>query len=389
MLEVIQNWPRSELFSTDADSLYQTTTGVIALADRRRLRLFLRRDPYGRFYSCLVFLPRDRYTTTSRLAMQEVLLDELGGKNLEFSTRIGETSLAQVHFTVHTVDPEQAGRGRRRAHPGADDRGRAHLGRPARRGRLRRAARAGRRGHRRVDDDTVTVGAESATEQGQRFASVFPEAYKEDFDAASRRSPTCAGSRALQRPGDLDMAFYVLAARRAGRAPVQALPRRPGRHAVPGAAGAAADGRRGRRRAARTSCAARTARSGGSTTSACASTRTCVEGRSAEEREEQRTEFEEAFGAIWRGDAESDRFNSLVLRGGLTWRQAALLRAYARYLRQAGTPYSHRVHRGRRARPHRRGHRAGPAVRDPVRPAPGRPTSGRSRSTPRSPSSPR
>src|SRR4051812_2054932 len=181
MLEVIQNWPRSELFSTTADTLYQTTTGVIALADRRRLRLFLRRDPYGRFYSCLVFLPRDRYTTTSRLAMQEVLLDALGGKNLEFSTRIGETSLAQVHFTVHTVDPEQAAEAdvvqiqarMTEAVRTWDD-------------RLVEAVFAEQReqvaeGAERVDDDTITVGAESATEQGQRFASIFPEAYKEDF----------------------------------------------------------------------------------------------------------------------------------------------------------------------------------------------------------------
>ncbi|MFD1049892.1 NAD-glutamate dehydrogenase, partial [Kibdelosporangium lantanae] len=104
MLEVIQNWPRSELFSSSTDSLYATATGVIALADRRRLRFFLRRDPFKRFFSCLVFLPRDRYTTTTRLAMQEVLLAELGGSNLEYSARIGEFALAQVYFTVHT-DP--------------------------------------------------------------------------------------------------------------------------------------------------------------------------------------------------------------------------------------------------------------------------------------------
>ncbi|HEX8869608.1 MAG TPA: NAD-glutamate dehydrogenase, partial [Lentzea sp.] len=104
MLEVIQNYPRTELFSVDADTLYQTTTGVIALAERRRLRLFLRQDPYGRFFSCLVYLPRDRYTTTSRLAMQEVLLAELGGLNLEYSARIGESALARVHFMVQT-DP--------------------------------------------------------------------------------------------------------------------------------------------------------------------------------------------------------------------------------------------------------------------------------------------
>ncbi len=337
MLEVIQNWPRSELFSTTADTLYQTTTGVIALADRRRLRLFLRRDPFGRFYSCLVFLPRDRYTTTSRLAMQEVLLDELGGKNLEFSTRIGETSLAQVHFTVHTADPEHA------VEPDV-----GHI-----QGRMTEAVRTWddrlveaifteqrEQVEEGIDDatDTVTVGAESATEQGQRFASIFPEAYKEDFAAVEALADLRRLER-LRRDGDMDTGFYFPPHAEPGerrfklylagqgvtlskvlpvlqQMGVEVLDERPyelrredgtkwwiydfGLRVDP----------------------------------------SVVEGRSAEERDEQRTAFEQAFGAIWRGDAESDRLNSLVLHGGLTWRQAALLRAYARYLRQAGTPYS-------------------------------------------------
>ena len=36
--------------------------------------------------------------------------------------------------------------------------------------------------------------------------------------------------------------------------------------------------------------------------------------------------FEEAFGRIWRGDAESDAFNRLILTAGLDWRQVAMLR---------------------------------------------------------------
>ncbi|MCC5697812.1 NAD-glutamate dehydrogenase, partial [Klebsiella pneumoniae] len=53
-----------------------------------------------------------------------------------------------------------------------------------------------------------------------------------------------------------------------------------------------------------------------------------------------RERFEETFRAVWLGAAEVDRFNALVLHAGLTWRQAAMLRAYAKYLRQVGTAYS-------------------------------------------------
>jgi glutamate dehydrogenase len=169
MLEVIQNYPRTELFSVDTDTLYQTVTGVIALAERRRLRLFLRRDPYGRFYSCLVYLPRDRYTTTSRLAMQEVLIDQLGGVNLEYSARVGESALARVHFTVHT-DPS------RQAEPDA-----AHIQQL-----LAEAVRLwdDRMVEAVMEDHGAVLGAESSSERGQRIAAAFPEAYKEDFTAA-------------------------------------------------------------------------------------------------------------------------------------------------------------------------------------------------------------
>src|SRR2546422_3070432 len=53
-----------------------------------------------------------------------------------------------------------------------------------------------------------------------------------------------------------------------------------------------------------------------------------------------RAKFSDGFAASWNGAAEVDRFNALILQAGLTWRQATVLRAYSRYLRQAGTPYS-------------------------------------------------
>ncbi|WP_026421273.1 NAD-glutamate dehydrogenase [Actinokineospora inagensis] len=329
MLEVIQNWPRAELFSTTADALYQTATGLLALADRRRLRLFLRRDPYNRFFSCLIFLPRDRYTTTSRIAMQEVLLDELGGTNLEFSTRLGETPLAQVYFIVHTdpgrqVDPDVQRIQERltEAVRGWDD-------------RLVEAVFAEQR---EQADLGSQLGSESATEQGQRYASVFPEAYKEDFTAADALADLHR-LHGLSGESDLDMSFYLPE----GAAPgerrfklylsgegvtlsqvlpvlqnmgVEVVDERPYELRPE-------DGRRwwiydfGLRIEP-----------------------SVLEGRDADTLDQARVHFQDAFAAIWRGDAEPDRFNALVLRGGLTWRQAVILRAYSRYLRQAGTPYS-------------------------------------------------
>ena len=331
MLEVLQNWPRSDLFSADSDALYTTTTGAIALSDRRRLRLFVRRDPYGRFYSCLVFLPRDRYTTRSRLAMQRVLIDELEGVQLEYSARIGEAVLAQVHFMVHT-DPA------RRTDPDI-----GHI-----QELLNTAVRSwddfmveailAERRERAGDGGQSMIGEESATELGARYTSVFPEGYKEDFSAAEalldlRRLD------ALTAGGDPAMSFYVPAGAEPGErrfklyllgegvtlSAVLPMLQRMGVEVV--------DERPYELR-----------REDG--------TRSWIYdfGLRIEQpvldqiahgaEHDLQIRFQEAFSAAWSGRAEVDGFNALVLRAGLTWRQAAVLRAYSRYLRQTASPYS-------------------------------------------------
>ncbi|MGH3620801.1 MAG: NAD-glutamate dehydrogenase domain-containing protein, partial [Sciscionella sp.] len=326
MLEVIQTYPRAELFSTDVQSLYDTVTGVLALADRRRLRLFLRRDPYGRFYSCLVYLPRDRYTTTSRLAMQQVLIEELDGRHLEYSARAGETEIARVHFMVHT-EPG-----------GIDAPDHAHIQR-----RLGTAIRS-------WDDLMIEAvlaerhdgepppRTESASEQGQRFAAAFPEAYKEDFSAADG----LVDLRRLQRldgSGGLDMSFYVpadaepgerrfklyLAGERVTLSKVLPVLQRMGVEVV--------DERPYEvHRGDGTQCwifdfGLRIEPA-------------VLERFTDEQVDDLRVRFQDTFAAAWRGACETDRFNSLVLRSGMNWRQASVLRAYVKYLRQAGTPYS-------------------------------------------------
>ncbi|PRX48706.1 glutamate dehydrogenase [Prauserella shujinwangii] len=332
MLEVLQNWPRADLFSADVESLYATATGAITLADRRRLRLFLRRDPYGRFYSCLVFLPRDRYTTRSRLAMQEVLLEELEGTHLEYSTRLGETMLAQVHFTVHT-EPGGAGepdtlRIQERLNEAVrswDD-------------LLVEAILAERRERTGTGKALTVAGEESATELGHRYASVFPEAYKEDFTAEVALADL-RKLESLNDQSDLEMTFYVHPDAAPGerrfklyllgegvtlstvlpmlqRMGVEVIDERPYEMRRE-------DGTRswiydfGLRVEQRV-----------------------LEQISQRDERDLQVRFQEAFAAAWHGDCEVDGFNALVLRAGLTWRQAAVLRAYSRYLRQAGSPYS-------------------------------------------------
>ena len=73
---------------------------VAHLKERRQVRMFVRRDPYGRYLSCLVFLPRDRYTTSVRRRMEDILLRALGGASIEYTARVTESVLARLHFVV-------------------------------------------------------------------------------------------------------------------------------------------------------------------------------------------------------------------------------------------------------------------------------------------------
>ncbi|HEX2296937.1 MAG TPA: NAD-glutamate dehydrogenase, partial [Pseudonocardiaceae bacterium] len=319
MLEVLQTYPRAELFSTDPRALYATVTGVLSLTRQRALRLFCRRDPYRRFFSCLVYLPRDRYTTTARLAMQDVLTRELRGTGLDYSARVGEAMHARVHFIVNT-DP-------------TDPRVPTEPDVPALTALLEDAIRT-------WDDRLLDAVPDdpAATELVQRYATAFPEAYKEDFDAPTALSDI-RRLEALAEHDGLDLCFYrpdgaepeqwrftlYLARQRITLSQVLPLLQQMDVEVV--------DER-----------PYPVTRSDGvqcwiydfglRLDSALLAQVSKQDAADVERR------FKDAFVAAWRGACEVDRFNALVLRAGLDWRQAAVLRAYVRYLRQAGIPYS-------------------------------------------------
>jgi glutamate dehydrogenase len=313
MLEVVSGYPRDQLFQASTDELYETALGVLALAERRQLRLFLRRDPYRRFFTCLIYLPRDRYTTSSRLAVQEILRERLGGSRVDYTARVTESSVALLHVTVHTdperpIDPDVP-RLQEQLSSAVQDWGDRVLSRCGTSPELTDAVRS--------------------------YLPLVPVAYQEDFGPGDAVADLARLDALVDEP---DMTFYAPAGAAEGErrfklflageevALTQLLPvlqqmgvevieERPYRFTRP-------DGRRcwiydfGLRL---DEAAQRTVRDRGT--------------------DEVRVEFCAAFAAAWRGDIDVDRFNALVLRAGLSWRQVALLRGYARYLRQIGTPY--------------------------------------------------
>jgi glutamate dehydrogenase len=324
LLQILETYPRDELFEISVDDLYATVLAVMYLQERRRTRLFMRVDDYGRYVSCLVFLPRDRYTTSVRLRMQEILRETFRAATVDYSARVSESVLARLHFVV------RLGAGARL--PDVD---RNELER-----RLVEATRS-------WDEDLADalrgeLGEEEAARQLRTWGQGFPEAYKEDFPARVavadlRRVEALDGSGVARDAvaGDTDllgMNLYepVGAAEHERRFKLYRLAPLSLTDVLPylGDLGAEvvderpyelhrADGQRawiydfGLRYTAR-----------------------------GQHPERMRELFSDAFAAAWSRRAESDGFARLVLPGELSWRQVVVLRAYAKYLRQTGTTFS-------------------------------------------------
>ncbi|MGB2569869.1 NAD-glutamate dehydrogenase [Micromonospora citrea] len=323
LLQILETYPRDELFQIKTDDLYHAVTGVLRMAGRRQLRVFLRRDAYGRFISCLIYLPRDRFTTQNRLRMQDILLRELNGVGVDYTTRVTESMLARVHFIVRT-DPTNP--------PGDID---ADL-----------LAEELADATRLWDDDYRLVlerklGDEQAKHLFARYADAFPEGYK-DGHTPYEAMKDLAKLELLEEPGQLEMHLFrkQLAPRAGGDGAVDEtmdVRFKVYRYGEPMMLSAVLP--------VLHSLGVRVVDEHPYEVDR-------IDGRvflydfglrlpeGHQELAEVRPHVENAFAAAWRGEAEVDGFNELVLRGGLTWRQVVVLRAYAKYLRQAGTVYS-------------------------------------------------
>ncbi|MFG2489266.1 MULTISPECIES: NAD-glutamate dehydrogenase [Streptomyces] len=322
LLQILETYPRDELFQTPVDQLQAIVTSVLYLQERRRLRLYLRQDEYGRYYSALVYLPRDRFTTGVRLRLMDILREELGGISVDFTAWNTESILSRIHFVVRVPQGTEL--------PALTDSDVERI-----EGRLVEAARSWADGFQEAL--IAECGEERAAELLRRYGTSFTEGYKADHSpraavadlvhlerlAASDRQfalslyePVGAGPGERRfkifRTGDqVSLSAVLPVLQRLG---VEVTDERPYEL----------------RRSDRVSAwiydfGLRMPVSGNGDT---------YLGDDARER------FQDAFAAVWQGDAENDNFNALVLGAGLTWRQAVVLRAYAKYLRQAGSTFS-------------------------------------------------
>lgn len=106
LARVLDVFPRDELFQSSTDELFKTTMAVNHIQERRQVRLFVRRDVYRKFVNCLVYTPRDIYHTQLREKIEDLLCEAFGAMESEFTTYFSDSVLTRTHFVLR-VDPDQ------------------------------------------------------------------------------------------------------------------------------------------------------------------------------------------------------------------------------------------------------------------------------------------
>jgi glutamate dehydrogenase len=317
--DVLESLPRDLLVQIPTDDLFDTAIGIVGLGERPRVRLFVFRDQLGRFVSCTLCLPRDRFNTRNRELAGTILTEAFGGGQVDWRLHLSESVVVRVNYVVHCPDGVPA-----------------DYDVPAIEARITEATRAW------SDDLRAALVARHGEQKGpvihRRYADAFPPAYQADWSTAEAVVD-------IDRAGELER-------RAAGEdhrpAPIISIYRR------------SEDG------VSRVRCKLVSAAK--VSLSDVLPTFEHLGAKVADERPYELTPagtdsiwvydfgldcaateldrgagaFAEVFLGVWRGELEDDRLNGLVLAAGLTAREIVVIRAIARYLRQATIAFSDR-----------------------------------------------
>jgi glutamate dehydrogenase len=312
---ILESFPRDELFQASVAELNRFVTGIFGLQERPRVRALLRRDPFRRFHSCLVFVPREKYNTQVRKRIEKVVREAFAAFSMESQVQIAESNLARIHIVARNRPSES-----KRVDAGALER------------KIAAAVRSWLDGFRtallsRLDEA-------HALHLFDKYAQAFPAAYTEDFNGDAAAHDVSFLEEVEKQPARLHIDIYRTEPRRKDRLflklfrhqeavslsdllpllenmGLKVIAERPyeleftgGRRAwiqdlelLPQALGMS-----------RLDAALR--------------------------------EMKTAFTAVWTGRMDNDSFNQLTLAAGIPWRIVSVLRAYSRFLLQTGLPFS-------------------------------------------------
>jgi glutamate dehydrogenase len=317
LVHILDTYPRDELFQSSLADLLRISTGIYSLQERQRTKLFVRRDAFRRFFSCLVYVPRDRYNTQVRERIQEILLDAFVGVGIESAVEMSESNLARVHFIVRTPQGTVP-----RIQVGAVE---------------RRIADAVRTWADYLRDELVErFGEEDGLALLREYGQVFPAAYLEDVTPREATFDIERLEAIKAAPRRLRMSLYRPAGFPDDRVRFKLF---HGGNPMPLSEILPILENMGLRVLSERPYHLRAIDPAAQDVWIQDFEMSAADGQAINPGKIKEL-FQDAFENIWIGRVENDGFNRLILKARLSWRQAALLRALCRYLLQTGLPFS-------------------------------------------------
>jgi glutamate dehydrogenase len=318
---VLENYPRDELFQMSENELLEISLGVLHLMDRPRVKIFTRKDPFDRFVSVLTYVPRERYDASVRERIGRILAAAWGGRLSAWYPQLSDAPLVRIHYIIGVepgdhLEPDVAD-----VESMVVDTSRSWAD------RFESAAR--RAGVAEAQIGALTSKWSDAFSPGYRDRYDAVEAVRDlfEFDVLGEEGQGApVAVRAFRLPEDTPLQFRFKLYRRGDPAPLSdVLP-------------ILAD------------MGLKTIEEYGHSLKPAGDTPVHVHEFLLEDPRGQnlnfadvKAPFEAAFAAVWTGRTESDGFNRLVIELGVDWRQAALIRTLARYRQQTGLDPSQAV----------------------------------------------
>ncbi|RXE84975.1 NAD-glutamate dehydrogenase [Pseudoalteromonas sp. A757] len=315
VLNILETYPRDELVQARESELLEVAMGVLQTQERDMCRLFVRKDVYGRFFSCMVYVPRERYNTALRRETQQLLGRAFKSSDkVEFTTFFSESTLARTHYIVR-VDDNNIDYNVKEIE--------------------NNLVEAARTWEDKLQSALLERTGESrGNELNRKYTNAFQSAYKDQV-LPSAAVVDIEKLEQLNDDNKLEMLFY----RPQEEATSQLVRLSLFHKAEPIHLSDVMPMLEnfGLRVIGETPYAVKTT---DGQVNWIMDFSMLIDSKGITDFEKVSARFRAALTNVWNNRLENDGFNRLVLLGGLTGREASILRAYAKYMRQIGVTFS-------------------------------------------------
>ncbi len=314
LLNVLETYPRDELIQATEEYLMDVATGVLQMQERDMTKLFIRKDAFGRFYSCMVFVRRERYNTALRRETQQILQQAMRSEGeVEFTTYFSESPLARTHYIVRATDQD------------------VELNVKEIENNLIEAARTW---DDKLSSALITsFGGAKGKELAVRYAKAFPSSYKDQV-LPSTATVDIQHIEGLTDENKLSMLFYRPQEESDKNAVRLSLFHKDEPIHLSDVLPILENF--GLRVIGETPYQVKSDQG----TSWIMDFTMRLTNSDNTDFETTQGLFQNAFDAVWKNKLENDGFNRLILGAKLSGRQASVIRTYAKYMRQIGVTFS-------------------------------------------------